>query len=154
MRYAWVTDTPIGKLTLVQEGDALTQVRFGETLQDETVEKTALLAQAVGELDEYFLGERKTFTVKLSPEGTPFQQKCYQALLCIPYGQTCTYQQQALRIGNIKACRAVGMANHRNPLPVFIPCHRVVGKNGALTGYAGGIVMKEKLLALERMDRK
>ena len=150
MRYAWVTKTPIGKLTLVQENEALVQVHFGEVLQGEERQKTALLAQAEQELDEYFQGVRKSFTICLAPKGTPFQQKCWNALCAIPYGQTRSYLEQAQAVGNPKACRAVGMANHRNPLPIFIPCHRVVGKNGTLTGYAGGLDMKEMLLQLER----
>ena len=150
MRCAWVTDTPIGPLTLVEQDGCLREMRFGRKIGAETVEKTAVLAQAQQELEEYFRGERTAFTVRLAPEGTPFQQKCWQALLNIPYGQTRSYLQQAQAVGNAKACRAVGMANHRNPLPVFIPCHRVVGKNGGLTGYAGGLSVKEMLLTLER----
>ena len=154
MRYAWVTDTPIGLLTLVEQAGCLTEVRFGERISGETVEKTALLAQAQQELEEYFRAERTAFTVKLAPDGTPFQQKCWQALLEIPYGQTRSYLQQAQAVGNAKACRAVGMANHNNPLPILIPCHRVVGKNGKLTGYAGGLSIKETLLTLERIHGK
>lgn len=154
MRYAWVTDTPIGPLTLVQQADCLTEVRFGEKFSEETVALTALLAQAVREVEEYFRGERKAFTVPLAPRGTPFQQKCWQALCTIPYGETRSYLQQAQAVGNAKACRAVGMANHNNPLPILIPCHRVVGKNGKLTGYAGGLSIKETLLTLERIHGK
>lgn len=150
MRYAWVTETPVGKLTLVEENGALTEVRFGKCLRDEALQNTALLTQAKRELDEYFQGVRQTFSVNLAPKGTVFWQKCWNALLQIPYGQTRTYLEQATAVGNPKACRAVGMANHHNPLPIFIPCHRVVGKNGTLTGYAGGLDMKEMLLQLER----
>ena len=89
--------------------------------------------------------------MKLAPVGTPFQMKCWQALCEIPYGETRTYRQQAERVGNPKACRAVGMSNHRNPIPIFIPCHRVVGTGGKLTGYAGGLEAKDQLLSLERM---
>jgi len=154
VKCAWVTDTPVGKLTLVQEDDALIEVRFGEKLQGETLQRTELLAQAQLELEEYFQGMRKTFTVNLAPRGTPFQHKCWNALLQIPYGQTRSYLEQAKAAGNEKACRAAGMANHRNPLPIFIPCHRVVGKNGALIGYAGGLNVKQMLLALERTKQK
>lgn len=152
MRYAWKVNTPIGLLTLAQEDGRLTHVRFGERIENETVCCTPLLEQAAQELDEYFSGRRRAFSIPLSPRGTPFQKRCWQALLAIPYGETRTYQQQARMLGNEKACRAVGMANHCNPLPIFIPCHRVIGKNGKLTGYAGGLVIKEKLLALERMN--
>ena len=153
MRSAWIVETPIGLLTLVEEDGALVQVRFGKNLKDEPLIQTSLLAQAARELEEYFRGERKIFGVKLAPKGTPFQQKCWQVLADIPYGQTRTYRQQAEMVGNANACRAVGMSNHRNPIPVFIPCHRVVGANGKLAGYAGGLEIKEKLLILERMHR-
>ncbi len=150
MKYAVITDSPIGALTLVQEGDALVEMRFGAA----TVERsdTPLLCQAIAELNEYFAGRRRSFTIPLRPKGTPFQMRCWDALCEIPYGQTRTYAQQAAFIGNPKACRAVGMGNHRNPLPVFIPCHRVIGSNGTLTGYAGGLGIKEKLLQIERMN--
>jgi len=149
--FAWLVETPIGLVTLVETDGKLTEARFGECVKQETVKKTPLLSQAAHELREYFQGKRKTFTIPLAPAGTLFQQKCWQALEEIPYGQTRTYQQQAQAIGQPKACRAVGMANHRNPLPIFIPCHRVVGKDGKLTGYAGGLAAKERLLSLERM---
>ena len=152
MKFAAVMETPIGALTLVEEDGALAEVRFGKRCDDGEISDTPLLQQAVRELGEYFSGQRKAFTVPLAPKGTPFQQKCWQALLQIPYGQTRTYGQQAAMIGNPKACRAVGMGNNRNPLPIFIPCHRVVGANGALTGYAGGLNIKEKLLQIERMN--
>lgn len=142
-------ETPIGLLTLLEEHGALRRVCFGEYEGEAERTATPLLKQAEQELKEYFRGERKKFTVPMSPEGTPFQRKCWEALLLIPYGETWSYAFQAQCIGNPNACRAVGMANHRNPLPVFIPCHRVVGKNGSLTGYAGGLDVKSVLLKLE-----
>lgn len=153
MRSALIADSPIGLLTLVEEDGALAEVRFGESRGDEELRETPLLAQAKKELEEYFRGERQVFTVKLAPKGTPFQRKCWQTLLSIPYGETRTYRQQAEMAGNPRACRAAGMSNRRNPLPVFIPCHRVVGRNGQLTGYAGGLEIKETLLTLERKYR-
>ena len=153
MKYAAVMDSPIGLLTLVEEDGALTEVRFGQRCDDAKQQETPLLLQAVRELGEYFSGRRKTFTLPLNPRGTPFQQRCWNALLQIPYGETRTYAQQAAMIGKPKACRAVGMGNHHNPLPILIPCHRVVGKNGKLTGYAGGLDIKEKLLKIERMNQ-
>ena len=152
MKYAAIMDSPIGLLTLVEEDGALREVRFGKSCEDITVGDTPLLAQAKQELNEYFGGQRQTFSVPLKPKGTPFQQRCWEALLQIPYGETRTYGQQAAMIGSPKACRAVGMGNHCNPLPVFIPCHRVVGANGKLTGYAGGLKIKETLLKIERMN--
>ena len=154
MRYAWRAETPIGPLALVEEDGSLTEARFGGAVKDEIIFKTPLLEEAEKQLKEYFRGERTAFTLPLAPKGTAFQHQCWQALLSIPYGETRSYQQQAFCIGSPKACRAVGMANHRNPLPVFIPCHRVVGKNGKLTGYAGGLNVKETLLTIERTYRK
>jgi len=153
MKYAAVMESPIGLLTLVEENGVLYEVRFGEKHEELVLCETPLLKKAVQELNEYFGRRRKTFTIPLNPKGTPFQQRCWNALLQIPYGETRTYGQQAAMIGNPKACRAVGMGNHMNPLPIFIPCHRVVGKNGTLTGYAGGLPIKEKLLNIERMTR-
>lgn len=150
MKYALVVDTPIGFLTLVEEDGALAEARFGQRCDGIERCATPLLEQAAQELNEYFSGRRKAFDVPLAPEGTPFQKQCWDALLQIPYGETRTYGQQAALIGNPKACRAVGMGNHRNPLPIFIPCHRVVGANGKLTGYAGGLNIKEMLLQIER----
>lgn len=153
MRYQLAMESPIGTLTLVEEDGALIRLEFG-TYRGEAVScKTRLLACAVKELNEYFDGKRISFTIPLRPEGTPFQKRCWDALCRIPYGETRTYAQQAAMIGNPKACRAVGMGNHRNPLPIFIPCHRVVGKNGTLTGYAGGLHIKETLLNIERMTQ-
>ena len=152
MKYAVVTDSPIGLLTLVEEDRALCEVRFGEKREGLVLCETPLLKKAVQELNEYFSRQRKNFTIPLNPKGTPFQQRCWNALLQIPYGETRTYGQQAAMIGNPKASRAVGMGNHCNPLPIFIPCHRVVGANGTLTGYAGGLDIKETLLQIERMN--
>ena len=153
MASAKLIHSPIGPLTLVEEGGALMEVRFGEKLTGEMLCDTPVLLQAARELEEYFRGSRRSFSVPLAPRGTPFQLRCWNALCMIPYGETRTYGQQAEAIGQPKASRAVGMGNHRNPLPIFIPCHRVVGKNGTLTGYAGGLEMKEYLLTLERMNR-
>ena len=152
MKSALVVSAPIGLLTLVEENGALTEVRFGEQTEDCLLKSTPVLEMAAGQLKEYFRGERRVFTVPLHPRGTPFQLRCWQALLQIPYGETRTYGQQAAMIGQPKACRAVGMGNHRNPLPILIPCHRVVGADGKLTGYAGGLNIKEKLLHIERMN--
>lgn len=151
MKYAFVMDSPFGLLTLVEENGALTELRFGARIEGLCLQETPLIQQAVQELEEYFAAERTVFTVPLAPQGTPFQQQCWKALLQIPYGQTRTYGQQAAMIGKPKACRAVGMGNNRNPLPVFIPCHRVIGANGRLTGYAGGMDIKEILLNIERI---
>ncbi len=98
---------------------------------------------------EYLLGDRTEFSLPINMAGTPFQQSVWQALERIPYGETATYKQIAKNIGNEKACRAVGMANNKNPLPIIIPCHRIIGSNNSLVGYAGGLALKRKLLEIE-----
>jgi methylated-DNA-[protein]-cysteine S-methyltransferase len=103
---------------------------------------------------EYFDGRRRQFDLPLAPEGTPFQQRVWRALLDIPYGQTTSYGEIAIRLGQRSASRAVGLANGSNPLPIVIPCHRVIGASGKLTGYGGGLAIKEHLLALERGERR
>ena len=113
-----------------------------------------LLGQAKQQLAEYFAGQRQAFDLPLRMQGTPFQQKVWAALREIPYGETRSYGQIAAQVGNPKASRAVGMANNRNPIAIIVPCHRVIGANGSLTGYAGGLSVKEELLALERRTRQ
>lgn len=115
-------------------------------------EETELLLQAVREMKEYFAGRRRTFDLPLYMEGTDFQKRVWNALLQIPYGETRSYGEMAAMIGNRKACRAVGMANNRNPLMILVPCHRVIGADGSLVGYGGGLHIKEWLLALERKN--
>lgn len=147
-------DGPIGKYALQDTDGKLTRMWVGNRLalipDSAEVKETPLLKEAKKQLDAYFAGKLKEFTLPLSPIGTEFQLKVWQALCTIPYGETHTYGQLAGKIGNVNASRAVGMANGRNPLPVFIPCHRVVGAGGKLTGYTGGLDIKEKLLQLEK----
>lgn len=145
---AFTMQSPIGLLTIEETDGAITALRFG----GETVSPppTPLLQRAAQQLTEYFDARRRRFDLPLRPQGTAFQQAAWSALCDIPYGQTRTYAQQAAAIGNPKACRAVGMANHCNPLPLFIPCHRVIGAGGKLTGYAGGLAVKRFLLELEQ----
>lgn len=113
-------------------------------------EDNTIFPNAVSQLAQYFEGRLKQFDLDLQPLGTDFQKKVWQALLTIPYGTTVTYGQIAEQIHNPKACRAVGLANKCNPIPIIIPCHRVIGKNGKLTGFAGGLDIKQALLDLER----
>ena len=113
-------------------------------------DQMALLRRAAEEIGDYFAGLRRDFTLPLAPEGTPFQQKVWEALRTIPYGETRTYKEIAIQIGHNQSFRAVGMANNRNPIVVVVPCHRVIGYDGKLTGYAGGLDVKEQLLELER----
>ena len=151
MQYLLHLESPIGPLTLTEEDGALIRLDFGK--KGQAGPETPLLAEARNQLEQYFSGTLRSFTLPLRPEGTPFQQKVWAALLQIPWGETRTYGQVAAMIGQPKACRAVGMANNRNPLPIFIPCHRVIGANGQLTGYAGGLSAKEHLLSLEQGGR-
>ncbi len=113
-------------------------------------EETPLLREAFAQLEAYLAGRRRAFDLPLKPEGTPFMQSVWRALCSIPYGKTASYKAIAEAIGNPKACRAVGMANNRNPISIFIPCHRIIGSNGTLVGYGGGLDMKQTLLELER----
>ncbi len=143
-------DTPVGPLTLEGDAEAIRSVTFhGPHDTARHADTPPLLQEAARQLTAYFAGERRTFDLPLRPAGTPFQQAVWNALREIPYGEVRSYAQIAARIGRPKATRAVGMANHRNPLPILIPCHRVIGSSGALTGYAGGLAVKEQLLRLE-----
>ena len=108
--------------------------------------------EALVQLEAYFKGDRTTFDLEMTIQGTAFQKKVWQELVKIPYGETISYGELARRIGNPKASRAVGMANGKNPIPIIIPCHRVIGKNGSLTGFGGGIDVKKKLLELEKTN--
>lgn len=143
--------TPLGKIAVIESDGAITQLLFPGTVLPDGVkqQETPLLLQAAAQMEEYFQGKRSRFLLPLRPLGTPFQKKVWEALLTIPYGETRSYGQIAAQIGSPKACRAVGHANHCNPIPIIIPCHRVVGTSGKLTGYAGGLEAKELLLKLE-----
>ena len=138
----------MGQLTLLGTETALTRILFGDGWRD-TEGSVPVLDQTARELEEYFAGARREFTVPLAPEGTEFQRKVWAALREIPYGATVTYGEIAARIGKPKAAVAVGQANGRNPIPIIIPCHRVVGAGGKLVGYTGGLHIKEALLAVE-----
>ena len=140
-------ESPLGALTLRGTEAALTAVEFGRREGEER--PSPVLEQAAAELAAYFAGARRVFTVPLDPAGTPFQRRVWEALRSIPYGKTASYGAIAAQIGNPRAARAVGMANHCNPIPILIPCHRVVGAGGELTGYAGGLEIKRRLLELE-----
>lgn len=153
MKQILIVSSPVGPLTLTQEDQALTGLHFGEHPQQGAEDPTPLLEEAARQLEEYFAGQRKVFSLPLAPKGTEFQLRVWQALLQIPYGETRSYGELAAMVGNPKACRAVGGANHRNPLSILIPCHRVVGTGGSLTGYAGGLAIKEFLLKLESEAR-
>lgn len=143
----------MGRITLASNGEALTQLVFGPAELSGVSTPTALTNTAANEIQEYLAGKRKAFDVPLAPHGTAFQRSVWDALLTIPYGETRSYQDVARMIGNPNAMRAVGGANNKNPLPIFIPCHRVVGVNGDLVGYAAGLKIKKFLLELEQTYR-
>ena len=138
--------SPAGPLTLSENDGSLVGIAFRDDGGDD---RTPLLDSAARQLAEYFEGRRRDFDLPLKPAGTPFQLGVWAALREIPYGQTRSYKNIACAVGRPLACRAVGMANNRNPLPIVIPCHRVIGASGSLTGYAGGLEVKESLLRLE-----
>ena len=141
--------TPLGITAIEGDSDGITKV----TVLDENVPVSdtvpAELQEAVTQLEEYFSGNRDHFTFPLNPQGTDFQKKVWQALLQIPYGKTTSYQQLAIQLGDVKAIRAVAAANGKNPLWIVVPCHRVIGSDGSLTGYAGGLWRKKWLLEHE-----
>lgn len=149
-------DSPVGKLTLVAQGtrlagilwedDAPTRVRFSDMTADPS---SPVLLETERQLGEYFAGQRRTFTLDLDFNGTDFQKRVWAALLTIPFGETRSYADIARQLGDIKAVRAVGAANGKNPISIVAPCHRVIGASGELTGFAGGLKVKEMLLMLE-----
>lgn len=146
--------SPVGDLILVGENGVLQEIGFTTGKRptrppEEGRSNAAAFGEAVRQLEDYFAGRRTTFDLRLAPQGTAFQQRVWKALLKIPFGQAVSYSDIASAIGNPNAMRAVGLANGRNPIPIVIPCHRVIGKNGTLTGYGGGLPIKQKLLALE-----
>ena len=143
--------TPVGPLKMGYEGDTLVALKRVEIESDDG-QKTPLTEQINQEFSEYFEGKRQRFTFKYRLSGTPFQMKVWQTLLEIPYGETCTYKDIAQKIGNAKAARAVGAANHNNPIMIVVPCHRVIGSQGKLVGYDGGLDMKAALLLLEQRN--
>lgn len=138
-------------VTIAEQDGKIVRVSLGGNgIPEGENKQTRLLVQAAGQLDEYFTGKRKEFDLPLAAKGTLFQKKVWNALCTIPYGETRSYKDIAIQIGNAKACRAVGMANHNNPIGIIVPCHRVVGADGKLVGYAGGLDRKQLLLELER----
>ncbi len=158
--YVFYSQPMIGFMYILEEEGLLKEVRFitkEEMLQiqkdnPKRMLENKVLKETVKQLDEYFKGNRKIFDLPLSPNGTLFMQSVYKALLKIPYGKTASYKDVAMAIGNDKACRAVGNANNKNPIAIIIPCHRVIGNNGKLVGYAGGLDIKKALLSLENSN--
>lgn len=160
MKYIKYVNFKLGKIGIVEENGKIVKIVIinkndeNNKNADDFVEKdTKLLVKAKNELEEYFDGKRKEFDLPLKQEGTEFQKKVWNALSKIPYGETRTYKEIAKMIGNEKASRAVGMANNKNNIPIIIPCHRVIGSNGKLVGYALGLDMKQYLLDLESKNK-
>jgi methylated-DNA-[protein]-cysteine S-methyltransferase len=156
MHYSYV-ETPLGRILVAGDPTGLRLISFQRGSQPqppapEWIEDSRPLRQAILQLEAYFTGRLRTFALNLAPQGTPFQQSVWQALQQIPYGQTMSYGALARRLGKPQASRAVGAANGRNPLPVVIPCHRVIGSTGKLTGYGGGLDLKAALLAFEQRN--
>jgi methylated-DNA-[protein]-cysteine S-methyltransferase len=152
-------ETVVGTLLLTRDGSGLRNISFPEGRRVQRPdpcwrERAGAFDDVVLQLTEYFAGRRQQFELPLAPQGTPFQQRVWRGLLEVPYGATISYAQLAARIRQPTAARAVGLANGSNPLPIVIPCHRVIGANGKLTGYGGGLQIKQRLLALESGARR
>ncbi|MDR2817717.1 MAG: methylated-DNA--[protein]-cysteine S-methyltransferase [Oscillospiraceae bacterium] len=155
MDYAYCYDTDIGEIVTVENGQGITKLYFARTLKnfkkdDCVIQETPLLGELGKQLKEYLAGQRRIFDLPLSFDGTEFQMKVWSTLFTIPYGETRSYREVAAIFNHPRAARAVGFANNLNPLPILIPCHRVVGTSGELTGYAAGIEIKKHLLDLEK----
>ena len=154
--YYYTKQTKLGLITITEEKGFITSLILGEpriknvgqVLPDKNF-LSDTIAQAFLQLEEYLEVKRQEFDLPLNPKGTPFQQKVWSSLLAIPYGETRSYKDIAIQIGKPNAQRAIGMANHENPIPIFIPCHRVISSDGTISGYSGGVDIKQKLLDLE-----
>jgi methylated-DNA-[protein]-cysteine S-methyltransferase len=157
--YTHIDDSPVGPLLLAGDASALHVLAFGvgsrprEIDSDWKPDTKGVLKNVCRELDQYFAGKLKKFTTQLALTGTPFQNRVWKELMRIPYGETISYLDLANRIDNPKAVRAVGMANGANPIAIIVPCHRVIGSNGSLTGFGGGLPTKRALLELEKGQR-
>lgn len=154
MKNIFFYQTGIGEIGIAENGKAVTNLYFqGEQIpRDAVIFETEILKEAGRQLRDYFSGKLRNFTLPLAPAGTEFMLRVWESLLVIPYGETRSYQEIAQSVGNKKASRAVGLANNRNPIPIFIPCHRVIGANGKLIGYGGGLEIKAQLLELEKLS--
>ena len=144
-------ETSIGKIGIAEKDGCITHLYLPTDNVPRDIElcETPLLREAFEQLELYLNGQLKGFTLPLLPEGTTFMKSVWQKLLDVPYGQTASYKDIAIAVGNPRGARAVGLANNRNPIPIIIPCHRIIGSNGDLVGYGGGLDMKIKLLGLE-----
>ncbi len=150
--YKKCMQSPVGEIVIIEDKGKIVEIDIAKNNKLDNIEEkdTELLLQTEKQLKEYFEGKRFDFEIPLNPTGTEFMQSVWKALEQIPYGETRTYKEIADAVGNPKASRAVGMANHRNPIPIIIPCHRVIGSNNKLVGYGLGLDMKQYLLELEK----
>lgn len=144
-------ESDIGKVGIIENSGRITHLYFTNASlpKDIQIDETPILREAGQQLKSYLAGKLKEFSLPLAPTGTDFMKQVWASLCKIPYGKTVTYKEIAIKIGAPNAARAVGLANNRNPIPIFIPCHRVIGTNGSLTGYRGGLELKKRLLDLE-----
>lgn len=148
-------DTEIGTIKISEKDEKIIGLVFSDYKKENEIEKeTDAIRKTYLQLKEYLSGKRKNFDIEIEMIGTEFQKKVWKELLNIPYGETRSYKDIAIAIGNGKACRAVGNANNKNPIAIIVPCHRVIGSNGSMTGYAGGLDIKEKLLKIEKYNIK
>lgn len=155
LKYVKYLNSKIGKIGIVEENGQIIRILWDKDTKEEVIQKdTKLLEEASKQIEEYLDGKRTKFELPLKLNGTEFMKKVWKALQEIPYGETRTYKQIAEKIGNPKAVRAVGMANNKNKIPIIIPCHRVIGSNGKLIGYALGLDKKQWLLDLEKNNEK
>lgn len=153
MLYKFMFEYPTGPMEIVEDSGSIVEIAFGFSALCDTIKETDLIKETNRQLKQYFSGQRRSFDIPLNPAGTEFRKKVWKALMEIPYGETETYGTIAAKIGSPKASRAVGGANHVNPIPIIIPCHRVIGSGGGLTGYGGGLWIKEMLLELEKRNK-
>lgn len=154
MKHVFYYETMVGPVGIAERGGKITDLFFPgaddpKDVGEMTEEETPVIKEAIKQLDEYFEGARRDFDLPLELVGTDFQKAAWKGLLTIPYGQVRSYKQMAELVGNPKACRAIGLANNRNPIAIVVPCHRVIGADGKLVGYGGGLHIKEILLQLE-----
>jgi methylated-DNA-[protein]-cysteine S-methyltransferase len=152
MKNIFYYETQIGRIGIAQNDEGITNVYIADKLSSEGMEikETPLIKETADQLKDYLSGKRLAFDLRLAPQGTDFQRKVWDELQKIPYGNTHSYKQLAEKIGKPTAARAVGMANNKNPILIIIPCHRIIGKDGSLVGYAAGLNMKEQLLKMEK----
>ncbi len=154
MKHTAVIDSPVGKMKLVADAVGLTSIQFLDSEEILSEEIPNALEEVVKQLEEYFDGKRRDFNLRLSPQGTDFQKRVWRELEKIPFGKTVSYKHIATRLGDPKVIRAAASANGKNPTPIIIPCHRVIGSDGSLTGYAGGLYRKKWLLEHENPSRQ